>query len=558
MSVGPLDAAVAARLAAWETDAVAERMWRKDGTLWSASGTDPGTTVERLGWLDLPATMPARIAELVELAAAARDDGFVQAAVLGMGGSSLAPELFARVFGLTGEGLELRVLDSTHPDAVRRFREWASRRRTLFLVSSKSGTTTEPLAFHAAMGEIAGPDAFVAITDPGTPLEETARTARFRAGIAAPADVGGRYSALTVFGLVPAALAGVDVAALIERAAAMADACREPATRNPGLALGAWLGEAAAAGRDKLTLLTSPALAAFGDWVEQLIAESTGKRGRGIVPVVGEPLGAASAYGDDRAFVTLTVAGDPDDGVLALADELRRLGHPVRRVEITDPLELGGEFVRWEIATASAGMVLEIDPFDQPNVQESKDATTALLRAYRERGSLPGPAALADTETTAAFGDAAVLGGSPVSVDDAIRRLIATVRDGDYLAVLAYVAPDDAARDAMQRIRARARDALGVATTAGFGPRFLHSTGQLHKGGPESGVFLQVTTEPERDLPIPGWAESFGTLIAAQALGDLESLQRRGRRVLRIHGRDAAAAFSSVEAAVADPITASV
>lgn len=558
-----LEAAIAARLESFTADQVAVRLWDRDGSLWAASGKAPEDVAAWLGWLALPDAMAERVTELEHLARDVRADGYGRVAVLGMGGSSLAPELFARVFGWAGgpagngaasaDGLELRVLDSTHPDVVRGFRSWASEQRTLFCVSSKSGTTTEPNAYQAAMGELAPALDFLAITDPDTALAELARAQEFRAIVTAPPDVGGRYSALTVFGLVPAVLNGVDVGALLSRARAMADACRvADAAANPGLALGAFLGEAALAGRDKLTFLTSPRLAAFGDWAEQLIAESTGKAGTGIVPIVGEAPMAAAAYPDDRCFVLLTLAGDTDQGLHALADALAALGHPVQRLELADPLDVGAEFVRWEIATAAAGIVLGIDPFDQPNVQESKDATTELLEAYRAKGALPQPMPLVSDPGIAVSADPQALGDAPVTVDGAVEQLLSMVEGGrDYVALLAYVPPDRDVEDRLQRIRRLIRERTGAATTLGFGPRFLHSTGQLHKGGPDTGVFLQVTAEPSKDLPIPGWEETFGTLIAAQALGDLASLQRRGRRALRLHLDDLDAGLRRLEEMVA-------
>jgi glucose-6-phosphate isomerase len=558
-----LEAAIAARLESFTADQVADRLWDREGSLWAASGKAPEDVAAWLGWLALPQAMSERVTELEHLARDVRADGYGRVAVLGMGGSSLAPELFARVFGWAGgpagngaasaDGLELRILDSTHPDVVRGFRSWASEQRTLFCVSSKSGTTTEPNAYQAAMGEIAPALDFLAITDPDTALAELARAQEFRAIVTAPPDVGGRYSALTVFGLVPAVLNGVDVGALLSRARAMVDACRTAdAAANPGLALGALLGEAALAGRDKLTFLTSPRLAAFGDWAEQLIAESTGKAGTGIVPIVGEAPMAAEAYPDDRCFVLLTLAGDTDPEVHALADALEALGHPVERTVLADPLDVGAEFVRWEIATAVAGIVLGIDPFDQPNVQESKDATRELLEAYRSRGALPQPMPLVSEPGIAASADPAALGDTPVTVDGAVDQLLGLVEGGrDYVALLAYVPPDRDVEGRLQRIRHRIGQRTGAATTLGFGPRFLHSTGQLHKGGPDAGVFLQITAEPSKDLPIPGWEETFGTLIAAQALGDLVSLQRRGRRALRLHLDDLEAGLERLEGMVA-------
>jgi transaldolase/glucose-6-phosphate isomerase len=549
MSDGPLDGAIAARLAEWGSERVADRLWQKDGSLWAASGDKPADLTAWLGWLDLPDAMRGRVAEFQHVARDVRNDGYTRAAVLGMGGSSLAPELFSHVFRET-DGLELRILDSTHPDAVRGFREWAQSARTLFCVSSKSGSTTEPNAFHAAMSAFAPALDFVAITDPGSSLAELARAQEFRAIVEGQPDVGGRYSALSAFGLLPAALHGVDLEGLLERAARMAAACRRPGPENPGLQLGAAIGEAARAGRNKLTILTSPRLASFGDWVEQLVAESTGKAGRGIVPIVGEPAGDPRAYGDDRYFVFITLADDADPAWTRLAGELEGQGHAGQPIELGDPLDVGAEFVRWEIATAAAGIVLEIDPFDQPNVQESKDATTALLEAFRRDGALPTPAPLVADESAAAYGDAEALGDMPVTVDGALHALLGTVRPGDYAAILAYLPQDPDTEARLQRLRTTLRDELGVATTLGFGPRFLHSTGQLHKGGPDSGVFLQLTSEPRRDLPIPGWEETFGTLIAAQALGDLASLQRRGRRALRLHLKDAEAGLERLETMV--------
>jgi glucose-6-phosphate isomerase len=559
-----LDAAIRSRLEAWTADRVAERLWSKDGSLWAASGKEPDPVAAWLGWLDLPETMGRRAAELEHFARDVREDGYRRAAVLGMGGSSLAPELFSRVFGWAGgdaasgaasaDGLELRICDSTHPDAVRGFRSWASAQRTLFLVSSKSGSTIEPNAFQAAMGEIAPALDFVAITDPGTSLAELARAQEFRAIIDAPPDVGGRYSALTVFGLVPAVLNGIDAAGLLDRARSMADTCRTPdAAENVGLALGAAIGEAALAGRDKLTIFTSPRLAAFGDWAEQLIAESTGKAGTGIVPIVGEPFHEAERYGDDRFFIFLTLADDPAEELTRLAGQLTSI-HPasaVRHLTISDPRDVGALFVMFEVATAAAGIVLGIDPFDQPNVQESKDATASLLDAYAARGALPQPMPLVSEPGVAVSADPAALGDSPVSVDGAVARLLGLVRPGlDYVAILAYLPMDPEVEARLQRIRGRIGEATGAATTLGFGPRFLHSTGQLHKGGPDTGVFLQLTADPSKDLPIPGWEQSFGTLIAAQALGDLASLQKRGRRALRLHFGEMEAGLARLEALV--------
>jgi glucose-6-phosphate isomerase len=549
---GPLPDEVAARLDRWATERVAERLWERDGSLWAASGDPPAEVAAWLGWLDLPDATAARVPEIRNLAGAVARDGYRRAAVLGMGGSSLAPELSGRLFD--GE-TELRVCDSTHPDAVRGFRSWATAARTMLCVSSKSGTTTETLAFHAALAEEVPALDFLAITDPGTPLAELARAQEFRAIVDGEPSVGGRYSALSVFGVVPAALRGVDLEALLAEARAMADACRRPAPDNPGLGLGAFVGEAALAGRDKLTILTTPRLASFGDWVEQLVAESTGKNGRGVIPVVGEPVGAVEAYGDDRCFVIAALAGEPErDRLAALADALRAAGHPVVETTLDRPEAVGAEFVRWEVATAAMGIVLGVNPFDQPDVAAAKQATESLLAAYRRDGAFRVPLPVVAEPGLAAAADPGTLGDTPPSVAAAVRALLERVAAGDYLAILAYLPPDPAVSAALDRMRTTVRDALGMATTAGIGPRYLHSTGQLHKGGPASGVYLLLTAEPERDLPIPGRAETFGTLVAAQAAGDLAALQERGRRVLRLHAADTATALDWTTRLVAEAV----
>jgi transaldolase/glucose-6-phosphate isomerase len=496
--------------------------------------------------------MARRVGEIRNLAAGVARDGYRRAAVLGMGGSSLAPELCARLFEGT---TTLRVCDSTHPDAVRGFRSWATAARTLLCVSSKSGTTAETLAFHASLADVVPALDFVAITDPDTPLAELARAQEFRAIVEGEPSVGGRFSALSVFGLVPAALRGVDIEALLDEAQAMAAACRQPAADNPGLRLAAVIGEAALAGRDKLTLLTTPRLASLGDWVEQLVAESTGKAGRGVVPVVGEQLAAAEQYGADRCFVLFSLAGEPEsDEMRELAGELRAAGHPVHELTLSRREAVGGEFVRWEVATAALGIVLGVDPFDQPDVAEAKAATEALLSEYRRDGAFRSPMPIVAEPGLAASADPAALGDAPPSVAAAVRALLGTLAEGDYFAILAYLPPDPAVAAALERIRATVRDALGAATTAGIGPRYLHSTGQLHKGGPDSGVYLMLTADPQRDLPIPGRVETFGTLLAAQAAGDLAALQRRGRRALRLHAADAEDGLARVSHLVAEAL----
>lgn len=549
---GPLEGAVAARLEQWAADNVVHRLWGRDGSLWADSGHAPAEVAAWLGWLDLPETMAARVGDIRNLAAGVASDGYRRAAVLGMGGSSLAPELCARLFeGAT----ELRVCDSTHPDAMRGFRSWATASRTLLCVSSKSGTTTESLAFHASLADVVPALDFVAITDPNTSLAELARAQEFRAIVEGDPAVGGRFSALSVFGLVPAALQGVDVQAVLDEARSMAAACRLAPADNPGLQLGAAIGEAARAGRDKLTILTTPRLGALGDWVEQLIAESTGKAGRGVVPIVGEPVTGAEQYGADRCFVIVSLAGEVASGELEeLAVALRGAGNPVHELTLARPEAVGAEFMRWEVATAAIGIILGVDPFDQPNVAEAKAATEALLADYRREGVVRTEMPIVAEPDLAASADTATLGDAPPSVAAAVRALLESLADGDYFAVLAYLPPDPAIRQGLEQIRASVRDALGNATTAGIGPRYLHSTGQLHKGGPNSGVYLMLTADPHRDLPIPGRAESFGTLIAAQAAGDFASLQARGRRVLRLHAANAEDGLARVQQLVGEAL----
>lgn len=522
LGLGTFKETVEARLAAWRQEDFGRRLWEKDHTLWSPEPVPELT--DRLGWLTLPESMAGEAGRLTGFAAEVKAEGITDAVVLGMGGSSLAPEVYARTFGAAAGFPRLSVLDSTHPDAVRALAAKLDLTRSLFVVSSKSGTTTETLSFFRTFWDLVGKLVpapgrhFVAVTDPGTSLEKLARERGFREVFNAPEEVGGRYSALTNFGLVPAALLGVDVGRLLARGADMARACGPgvPAPENPGLLLGAALGELALAGRDKVTFLTTAALASFPDWIEQLIAESTGKLGRGIVPVAGEPAGPPAAYGDDRFFVGLFLE---EDGFL---DEqlynLERAGHPVARVRLEDPYALGVELYRWEMATAAAGAVLGVNPFDQPDVQLAKELAT---KAMKEAGG----------GTTA--GD-----GVDAGVPDALRReLLAWLggaRPGDYLGIHAYLAPWPRTTEVLHAIQAALHARTRLAVTLGYGPRFLHSTGQLHKGGPGTCRFLQLVNEPAEDLAVPETAYTFGTLIRAQAEGDRQALEQRGRQVLRV------------------------
>jgi hypothetical protein len=451
-----------------------------------------------------------------------REAGFSDVFLLGMGGSSLCPEVLRRTFDSAPGFPALTVLDTTHPDAIIQARRDVDLAGTLFLVSSKSGGTIETMSLYryffaavaAARGERAGEN-FIALTDPGTSLERLARERDFRRVVPTPADVGGRYSALTPFGLVPAALMGLDIVDLLDRARAMMQLCASGRSddQNPGLALGLRLGELALQGRDKVTLVMSPAISSLGLWVEQLLAESTGKEGKGLVPVAEEPLGPPTAYGDDRVFVYSRVGSAPDEELDGAIDDLEAAGQPVIRLNLREPYDLGAEFFRWEFATAVAGAVLRINAFDQPNVQESKDNTSAVLADYERQG---------------------VLIGAEVASDEALGALLRQVSSGDYVALMAYLPQSVETDAALREVRTTIRAGRRVATTVGYGPRFLHSTGQLHKGGPASGVFVQIVAEPRQDLEIPGQRYSFGTLIRAQALGDLRSLAAHGRRAVRV------------------------
>jgi transaldolase/glucose-6-phosphate isomerase len=453
-------------------------------------------------------------------------EGVEHAVLLGMGGSSLAPEVFQQTFGNRKSHPQLIVLDSTHPDAVLDVERRIDPARTLFIVSSKSGTTTETLSFFRffwqkvrELGGTPGPQ-FAAITDPGSSLEVLAKERGFRRVFAAPPDVGGRYSALSVFGLVPAALIGVDVRRIVDGAWAMTEGVHSEPDDNPALMLGAALGELAQGGRDKLTITTSPEFAAFPAWIEQLVAESTGKDGKGILPVPGEPLGPPEAYGDDRVFAHVSTL-KRDTGTETLLGQLEGEGHPVIRIQIESPMLLGQEFFRWEIAVAAAGSVLGIHPFNQPDVQLAK--TLAKQRMAERSGEDRGWDDGTKTLSAGAHGAAAEL-----------EAWLSSAKAGDYVALQAYVAPGAAASESLQRLRMQLRDRMRVATTLGYGPRFLHSTGQLHKGGPNTGLFIQIVDDAATDVPVPETEYSFGELMRAQAQGDAQALSERGRRVLRI------------------------
>ena len=515
LTLGDLAPAVDAQLAAWERAEFGRRLWEKDPTLWSHAPFPPELT-DRLGWLDLATAEPDPA--LAELAARAGAEAVRHLVLLGMGGSSLAPEVFSRVVG-SGQGKPtLMVLDSTHPAAVRSVLDTIDPGRTWFLVSSKSGTTLETLSFFHFFWDVvsqasADPGShFVAVTDPGTPLRRLAEERGFAGVVSTPSDVGGRYSALTPFGLLPAALIGSDADRIRASAAAMAGAAASevPVAENPALVLGAVIGVGALRGKDKLTFVVSSGLEAFPVWLEQLVAESTGKQGKGIVPVAGEDLAAPAVYGNDRLFVHITFGdGDGDERVAALESA----GHPVVRIDVADATDLGAEMLRAEIAVAAAGSILGIHPFDQPDVQLAKDLAKRAMAGELPKGEMP----------TAAPTDRGALEG-----------WTGTIAAGDYLALQAFLAPSDELEARLQRVRHLLREKHRVATTLGWGPRFLHSTGQLHKGGPDSVVAMQLIDSPSEDLEVPELGFSFGRLLAGQADGDLAALVDRDRRVIRV------------------------
>ncbi len=504
-----------------------ERIWAGDASLWKDDPSNQKTIESALGWLTIADRMEKDAAELQEFAASCAGDAD-RVVVLGMGGSSLAPLVFSDSFPRRSGFPVLEVLDSTSPAAVLETAHGAAPARTLFVVSSKSGSTLEPNIFfdyfyeaaREALGDAAG-HRFVVITDPGSALEKEAGRRRVRRIFPGDPTIGGRYSALSNFGIVPAALAGIDVGELLRRARAMAQSCRNAGDDNPGLVLGAAMGVLALSGRDKLTFDVGSPIPRFGMWIEQLVAESTGKEGKGILPVEGETPGPPDVYGNDRFFVSIATADREMEHDARLAP-LAAAGHPVARFQVEDALDLGAEMFRWEFATAVAGKLLAINPFDQPNVQEAKDGTNVILS-----------------------GDPATGGNEPLPADQrdsaALDELLASARAGDYFSIMAYVPSTAENEAALNRLRLRVREARRVATTAGFGPRFLHSTGQLHKGGPDTGVFLQLTAESAEDVAIPGRAWGFARVIQAQAAGDLGALKKRGRRAIEFSlGEDVA------------------
>ena len=536
-NLGPIENAVKARLAQLEQGAVVRRLQEKDASLWSSDSATQGEIRDRLGWLQVADRMEERIPELTSLKQELISEGFTQALLMGMGGSSLAPEVFRQTFGVPKGALDVHVLDTTDPAAIGAMAQELDLARTVFIVASKSGGTLETWSHYRYFWQQSGGKGrqFIAITDPGSQLAEEAKVKGFRRTFLNPADIGGRYSALSYFGLVPAALGGVDLNSLLDRAATMAQGCAPsvPVAENPGAWLGAVFAESAKAGRDKVTIFAPKPVASFGIWAEQLIAESTGKQGKGMVPVADEPLGSPDVYGKDRLFIRLVVPGQDQDA--ARFEALSKAGHPVVNLKLSDPLGIGAEFFRWEYAIAVAGAILQLNVFDQPNVQEAKDLTKKVL-------SEGNPPTVGEGIRWA--------GQQGADLSAAIQSLLGQVKPGDYFALMAYIAPDEEHDAALGAIRLAIRDRYRVATTVGYGPRFLHSTGQLHKGGPNTGVFLQIVGDDVNDLPIPGEKFSFGVLKQAQALGDFQALRNHGRRVLRVQMRDVVAGLSKIGQAV--------
>ena len=537
--------AVSAALENWEREDKTARLWSGDASIWT--GSDESSWLDWLSLTDGPGPGP----HLEQLVQDIRREGLCHLLLLGMGGSSLFPEVLAATFGRQPGFPELHVLDSTDPAQVLSFESRIDLLRTLFIVSSKSGSTLEPDILKRyffervkqALGASEAGSRFVAITDPGSRLQKTAERERFRSVFLGKPAVGGRYSALSNFGRVPAALMGLDVAEFIHRAGFMVQACKPqaPAHRNPGVALGVLLGTLTKAGRDKLTLITSPELSTLGAWLEQLLAESTGKDGKSIIPVEGESVGPPGIYGEDRIFLHLRLDSSRERKQERAVEDLKQSGHPVVQISMADRYDLGQEVFRWEIATAVAGSLLEINPFNQPDVEASKTVTRDLTQRYERVGSFPGETAffsqggislLADEENRRLLSRAA---GANPTVASILRAHLGRLFPGDYFAILAYLEMSPLHQELLQSLRLQVRDRFGAATCLGFGPRFLHSTGQAYKGGPNSGVFLQVTGENPRDLPVPGRNFTFGAVKAAQARGDFQVLNQRGRRALRVH-----------------------
>ena len=545
----------------WRAAGKVRRLWQRDASLWTNRDES-----QWLGWLDVAEKQLEKKDQFQQLADEIHKEKFRDILLLGMGGSSLCPEVLAKTFGHISGPPKLHVLDSTDPAQVKTFEKKIDLAKTIFIVSSKSGSTLEPNIFKQyffervkeTIGAEKAGSRFIAITDPGSKLEAEATADKFRHIFHGVPSIGGRYSALSNFGIVPAAVMGLDVAKFLDRTEEMVEACAAavPVEKNPGVMLGIILGTAAKAGRDKVTVVTSPTLSDLGAWLEQLLAESTGKEGKGLVPVDREDLAASACYGNDRIFVYLRLEGAPDSAQDEKVAALENAGYPVVRISLNDTYDLGQEFFRWEIATAVAGSIIGINAFNQPDVEASKIETRKLTSEYEKAGSLPpekpffeqaGIKLFADPKNASALGSGNLAGY--------LRAHLKRVRQGDYFALLAYVEMNAAHEGRLQEIRHAIRDAKQVATCLGFGPRFLHSTGQAYKGGPNSGVFLQITCDDANDMPVPGQKYTFGTVKAAQARGDFQVLADRGRRALRVHlGKNAELGLSELLTILAEAL----
>jgi transaldolase / glucose-6-phosphate isomerase len=541
-----LASSVKSAIAAWQSGGTMKRLWQRDASLWT--GADEA---QWLGWLDIVDEQIAQNDQLQRLAKEVQQRGFEHVLLLGMGGSSLCPEVLRKTFGRITHYPTLHVLDSTDPAQVKAFEHLIDIPKTLFIVSSKSGSTLEPNIFkqyffertRQAVGVTKAGSQFMAITDPGSKMQQVAESDRFLHTFFGRPSIGGRYSALSNFGMVPAAVIGVDTRKFLDRAAAMVKTCGPEASveQNPGAHLGIILGSAATSGRDKVTIITSPGISDLGAWLEQLLAESTGKIGKGIIPVDRERIGSPDVYGNDRLFAYVRLESAPDADQDAKVAVLENAGHPVVRLTMPDIYDLGAEFFRWEIATAVAGSIIGINAFNQPDVEASKVATRNLTNEYEKTGSLPSEKPIVDDDGIKLFTDQinaielAKAAGGDTSVAGYLKAHLGRIKPGDYFALLGYIQMNDEHEDVLQTIRHSVRDKKRVATCLGFGPRFLHSTGQAYKGGPNSGVFLQITCDDSVELPIPGQKYTFGIVKAAQARGDLQVLTERGRRALRVH-----------------------
>ncbi|MBZ5510065.1 MAG: bifunctional transaldolase/phosoglucose isomerase [Acidobacteriia bacterium] len=553
--------AVRATLDDWKKQEKARRLWRGDASLWT--GADEANW---LGWMGILDDQLARIQHLKAIAEEVKAAGFKHALLLGMGGSSLCPEVMRLTFGKIAGSPELHVLDSTDPAQIKAIESRIDYKSTIFIVSSKSGSTLEPnifkqYFFERAKQELGAAEAgnrFIAITDPGSNMQRVAESDCFRHIFYGLKSIGGRYSALSDFGMVPAAVMGVDMPRFLNATEEMVHACGAtvPVEENPGVVLGVILGTLGVRGRDKVTIITSPGIFDLGAWLEQLVAESTGKIGKGLVPVDRERLGRPEVYGNDRVFAYLRLDSAPDKAQDAAIEALEKTGQPVVRIAVEREYSLGEEFFRWEIATAVAGSVIGINPFDQPDVEAAKIATRKLTSEYEQQGSLPPETPLFEADGIRLFTDpknaeALKKSAQQQSLAGYLKAHLDRTKAGDYFAVLAFIEMNDAHEAALQGIRHDIRDVKRVATCLGFGPRFLHSTGQAYKGGPNSGVFLQITCDDARDLPVPGQKYTFGVVKAAQARGDFQVLADRGRRALRVHlGPNVGAGLATLAAAV--------